>query len=330
MRGYSVQVQSYTGGQGRLYLDLKGYEPCTDQDAVVAAAGYDPDADTANPAGSVFCSHGAGLYVSWYEADDYMHVESGMKRWQTAEGIPTEEAEQARDPFGQAQADPEPARYKSIPADIQDDDELMAIFTRTFGNRQERTGWKKTRRFEPPTGTARPRTIPARDKVLLVDGYNIIYDWPDLADMARDNIDGARGVLMDVLANYQGFRQMSLILVFDAYKVSGGQGENLTYHNIHVVYTREAETADAYIEKTVHKLAKDCDVTVATSDAAEQVIIFGSGARRMSARELREEVLDASAELRKDYLVPSKGGKKYLSDQMPEGIREMLEEDTPH
>ena len=137
-------------------------------------------------------------------------------------------------------------------------------------------------------------------------------------------MDGARGMLMDILANYQGFRQMSLILVFDAYKVSGGQGENIRYHNIHVVYTQEAETADEYIEKTVHKLAKDCDVTVATSDAAEQVIIFGQGAKRMSARELRDEILAAAKEIRTEYLKPSQGGKKYLSDQMPEGIREML------
>ncbi len=329
MRDYPVQVQSYSGGAGRLYLDLKGYEPCQDQEEVVGAAGYDPEADTENPAGSVFCSHGAGLYVSWYEADDYMHLESGMKRWKEAHGLSTQEEGPAHEEKESADPGDEeaPVRYRSVPADIQDDEELLAIFTRTYGNgtRQERTGWKKTRRFDPPVGTSRPRTVPVKDKVLLVDGYNIIYAWPELAELAKDNMDGARGALMDILANYQGFRQMSLILVFDAYKVSGGMGENITYHNIHVVYTQEAETADAYIEKTVHKLAKDCDVTVATSDAAEQVIIFGSGARRLSARDLQEEVLSTAEEIRSEYLHPSPGGKKYLSDRMPEGLRRMLE-----
>ena len=159
-----------------------------------------------------------------------------------------------------------------------------------------------------------------------MDGYNIIFAWEELADLARTNIESARNKLMDILCDYQGFRQMTVILVFDAYRVEGGQGEVSRYNNIHVVYTKEAETADQYIEKTVHEMGKQYQVTVATSDATEQVIIMGQGARRLSARDLKEEIDAARKELRREHMQLRSSDKNYLLDHLPQELAEMMEE----
>lgn len=229
-------------------------------------------------------------------------------------------------------------------ADIQDDKELMEIFQRTFGSiRQERSGWSRSsKRREEDYGYAGSRVRsygqgrPAdeeksgkqksREQYLLVDGYNIIFAWEDLKSLAKVSLDGARNKLMDILCNYQGYRKMNLILVFDAYKVKDGVGEVQKYHNIHVIYTKEAETADQYIEKTVHEMGGKYDVTVATSDAAEQVIIWGQGARRLSAKGLRKEIQDTCREIQDGYLKVHPGGKSYLFENLSEDMAALMEE----
>jgi len=203
----------------------------------------------------------------------------------------------------------------------------MAIFTRTYGEiRKGRESWKKSHSFQTPADRGKPKTPRQQKKpMLLVDGYNVMHGWLFLKKLADENLDAARVRLMDILANYRGYRQMDLILVFDAYRVPGGEGEVSMYHGIHVVYTKEAETADAYIEKAVHRLAKEFDVTVATSDNAEQMIIWGEGARRMPAAELKDEIDQACAEIERDYLHRNNGGKRYMFEELPEDLRKLLE-----
>ena len=324
MMGYESELRSYSHGMGSLSLQFGGYLPCSVEEQVVETIGYDPEADTANPSGSVFCSHGAGTFIPWYEADSCMHVEIGERFSGTQ--IPEEAVEthafEGRSALAKGGAAGRPAPGSA------DDDELMAIFTRTYGEiRKGRESWKKSRSFyaaeEPRRGKGAGKT--AKKPMLLVDGYNVMHGWPFLQKLADENLDAARFRLMDILANYRGYRQMELILVFDAYKVSGGEGEVSSYHGIHVVYTREAETADAYIEKTVHRLAKEFDITVATSDNAEQMIIWGEGARRMPAPELKEEIDQACAEIEQKYLKKDSSGKSYMFETLPEDLRKLLE-----
>ncbi|NCB64499.1 MAG: NYN domain-containing protein, partial [Clostridia bacterium] len=254
---------------------LRGYEPCHNQTETVAALGYDAERDVENTADSVFCAHGAGFNVRWAEVRDQMHLES-MLRPRCAE--PEE---------------PAPVRRAvSYASGAAEDKELRAIFERTYGPVKERA-------FQPPT-PVRHSELPEKVKMdlpesgpeyLLVDGYNIIFAWDELNRLAQENIDGARQELMELLSNYQGFQRCEVILVFDAYKVKGNPGSVEKYHNIHVVYTKEAETADAYIEKTTYELGKKKHrVRVATSDGAEQLIILGHGALRLSARAFHGEM----------------------------------------
>lgn len=324
MRAYQTEVISYTKGRGRLFCTLKGYEPCHNAEEVMALAGYDSEADTEHPTGSVFCSHGAGFVVGWQDADEYMHVESGLR---LAEEIPSDE---------ERMLSPEmvpknfPRQYVSSNADREmdasthssgyaDEAELEAIFTRTYGSsKRDKNRFKRT--ISPASTTAqayRGKSSPAQGKepYLLVDGYNIIFAWEELKELAAVNLDSARSRLMDMLCNYQGYKKMKLILVFDAYKVSGGLGSVLPYHNIHVIYTKEAETADQYIEKVVHKIGQHYDVTVATSDNLEQMIIFGSGARRLSAAGLWEDMQAMQAEIREAFLDPVTPGQRHLPFQ---------------
>ncbi|HJA63777.1 MAG TPA: TetM/TetW/TetO/TetS family tetracycline resistance ribosomal protection protein [Candidatus Intestinimonas stercoravium] len=276
-RDYAAEVAAYTKGLGRLSLSLQGYEPCHDQEAVVASLGYDPERDVDDPPDSVFCSHGAGVVVKWDQVREHMHVDSGFR---PAGAAPAEDAP----------ASPPPRT--SYASSLEADKELQAIFERTYG-KVERNA------FQPPPKPARTSLddrkydIKARDQgpeYLLVDGYNIIYAWDELKAVAQENMDAARQLLMDLLSNYQGFKKCVVILVFDAYKVPRNVGEVVHYHNIHVVYTKEAETADAYIEKATYEIAKHHRVRVATSDGAEQLIILGHGALRISARTFRAEV----------------------------------------
>ena len=276
MRDYAREVAAYTRGRGRLFCTLKGYEPCREQERVVAESGYDPRRDLDNPADSVFCDHGAGFAVPWNQVKARAHVDSGLRLGETG-------------PEGEKSA---PALRRTYADSLARDKELQAIFERTYGKVEPRA-------FQPAKKPARTSldgehyAIQARQagpEYLLVDGYNIIFAWEELQTVARDNLDAARQLLMDLLSNYQGFRRCEVILVFDAYKVPRSLGEVVKYHNIYVVYTKEAETADAYIEKTTYELGKKHRVRVATSDGAEQLIILGHGALRLSAGAFKAEV----------------------------------------
>lgn len=305
MRDYASEVVAYTQGMGRLSCTLKGYEPCHNSEEVIEAIGYDAEADLENPTGSVFCSHGAGFNVPWNEVTDYMHVENCIKKERISEET-----------------------CKSVPAGcsspgFSDDKELEAIFERTYGpvKRREAAG----RREISVSNERIPKKTDPEESYLLVDGYNIIFSWDELNELAAVNIASARNALMDILSNYQGFRKDTLILVFDAYKVEGNPGQAYKYHNIYVVFTKEAETADQYIEKTVHKMGRRYQVTVATSDALEQVIILGQGARRLSAGDLKEEVEQASREIREILRERRDTHKNYLLGDLPEDLAEMME-----
>jgi translation elongation factor EF-G/predicted RNA-binding protein with PIN domain len=282
---YWTEVASYTKGRGRLTCALRGYEPCHNTDEVVARLGYDPDRDVDAPCDSVFCAHGGGFTVKWDEVRGHMHVDSGWR--------PAEEHQEEPD----APAVPRPAVSYADSAKMEK--ELEAIFTRTYGPIKPRAFAptpKTAPKKEKPWKGLKPRAV--GEEYLLVDGYNIIHAWDDLSRLAREDLDGARRRLMDILSNYQGWRKCRIILVFDAYKVKGNPGSVEKYHNIHVVYTKEAETADMYIEKTTYDIAKEHRVRVATSDGLEQLIILGHGAARLSARELRFEIDQAERQIR--------------------------------
>lgn len=314
MGGYQSEVTAYTRGRGRLSCTLKGYQPCHNAEEVIEAAGYEPDADMENPTGSVFCAHGAGFVVNWDEVDTYAHIQTELGLDETdQETIPQMQPSQP---------------YKSFDEIRLDQEELEEIFTRTYGPiKRERNAFQKTSRTV--TAPASPRKSKPKEpekEYLLVDGYNIIFAWEDLNELAKVNIEGARNKLMDILCNYQGYKKCTLILVFDAYKVEGGQGSVQKYHNIHVVYTKEAETADQYIEKTVHEIGRKYHVTVATSDALEQVIILGQGADRLSARNLREEIQRMKEEIREDYIEKQKKSGTYLFDHLPEELSDLMED----
>ena len=286
MGDYWTQVAAYTRGSGQLTCTLRGYEPCHDAQAVIERIGYDPDRDTDDPADSVFCSHGSGVTVKWDQVRQHMHLDSGWRP-------PAEESE-----ADQSQGIPRQAMGYADSAKMEK--ELEAIFTRTYGPIKPRAfapTAKAPARKERPWKGLKPRF--QGEEYLLVDGYNIIYAWDDLKQLAAQDLDGARMRLMDILSNYQGWRKCRVILVFDAYRVKGNPGSVERYHNIHVVYTKEAETADMYIEKTTYEIAREHRVRVATSDALEQMIILGHGAQRISARELRFEIDQAVAEMRR-------------------------------
>ena len=309
MRGYQKEFAAYTGGFGRLFCTLKGYDVCHNSDEVIARIGYNADVDTENTADSVFCSHGAGIIVPWYEVEDHMHVESGVKETPAGEEVVLSA------PVRPARREIELTR-----------EELDAIYVRT----PDPVRVKRKVNSSPVTvsansGKSTRRKVSA-EEYLLVDGYNIIFAWEELRELAKVNIEAARGKLADILCNYQGYRKCTLILVFDAYRVEGNPGEIQKYHNIHIVFTKEAETADQYIEKTVKKIARSAYVTVATSDALEQVIILGQGAHRMSAPGLKEEVGRVFEEVRGGHLGKGPTLRNYLFDYLDaRSAREMEE-----
>lgn len=316
MRDYQREVISYTKGRGRLFCQVKGYEPCHNTEEVIAAIGYDSERDLENPTGSVFCDHGAGFAVSWDKVEDYMHLEAAWK--------PEEEAwnAQAEARMAAAAVQKKPKEYGQV------EKELEEIFARTYGPVKSRTvpETKRVTKASPrPTEYHPQKKKTSEEEYLLVDGYNIIFAWKELKELASVNIMSARDRLMDILSDYQGYRRMTLILVFDAYKVEGNPGSIFKYHNIHVVYTKEAETADQYIEKTVHAIGKNHHVTVATSDALEQVIILGQGGHRISSDGLLQEVETAKSELRNEYISKAKGGRTYLFDNLPDEMADTVE-----
>lgn len=302
MRDYQIAVSSYTKGRGTLFCTLKGYGPCHNTEEIIEKMQYQPEEDLANPSSSVFCSHGAGFIVPWEQVEEYMHVESVLAKADLPDAVSMEnthshrtsslfdysiDEEQIEEILNRTYHANERAskHYKPSRMNRASDYNVatkseLPIYDNTFAKSGQTTGYKKLIK-----GKSRPQ-----EKYLIVDGYNIVHAWEELSGLIEDNIDGARMKLLDILSNYQGFVKCELIVVFDAYKVKGNLGEMFDYHNIHVVYTKEAETADAYIEKLTHKISKDYQVTVATSDGLIQLITRGQNCQIMSARELKEEV----------------------------------------
>ena len=333
MRGYQKEVNAYTRGLGRLSCVLRGYEPCRNAEEVIERIGYDPDKDPDNPSYSVFCSHGAGTAVRWDQVPEYAHVESGWKP--DAQGSPS-----GKTPDGQVQGEGRSrGGQRGAGSDREAHsghitlEEIDEIFRRTYGkSSQDYTPYRYHRQNERraadaerpavqksapesrrqaaegradenmPSMGKKPKGGPEEKEYLLVDGYNIIFAWEELRSLGERNMDSARDRLMDICSNYQGFAGGTLILVYDAYKVKGNPGSVQKYHNIYVVYTREAETADQYIEKAVHEIGRKHRVTVATSDALEQMIIWGEGAVRLSAQGFRDVVEEAARQVRERYI----------------------------
>ena len=292
MNGYHRDVISYSKGQGRLYTVFKGYLPCHNQEEAVAASGYDADTDTDNPTGSIFCSHGAGTYIPWDEVEKYMHIPGVLR--ETKEHTAT---------FSRT--------YTSTSRQYTDE-ELMAVFQQTYGiSKREKNGFKKSPKVikgdayfgnGPGPRVKSPLNNAAAEEILVIDGYNIIFAWEDLKEMSNLNLESARDMLIDILRNYQGYTGKKILVIFDAYKNPGSIGHKEKWDDLEVVYTKENETADQYIEKFVLENVKKYRITVATSDGLEQLLIFGQGALRMPARELRERVISASKEMREKYL----------------------------
>lgn len=349
MRNYQMELISYSKGRGRLTCTMQGYAPCHNQEEIIEAIGYHAEADTENPSGSVFCSHGAGFFVDWEHVKDYMHLEEYKNKKKEKEidiisekteapifekiaedrkqkiEEPTEEKKQKFEELsGEGKQ-----KFKEIAGGskqkLSEEKELEEIFIRTYGvgkrEKQAAGGNVQVKRKEYPPKKKEEET----EEYLLVDGYNIIFAWEELKELAEENIDSARSRLMDIMCNYQGFKKCHLILVFDAYKVIGFTGEMQTYHNINVVYTKEAETADQYIEKLAYKIGSRYQVTVATSDCMIQLIIMGQGCVRMSAAELKAEVEEVNRQIRKDYLEQPLKNRQYLFDGVEEGMREQIE-----
>lgn len=317
MQEYPKEIRAFTKGRGRIFCSLKGYDICHNAEEVIAAKGYEPERDLTYTPDSVFCAHGAGFVVPWDEVPEYMHVESYFS--------------------------PEKKMPDAVNADRIADgraeeiwigtEEIDAILARTYdANRRKkdtpRNGYKKTSR--PAENYATVRSFGSRPKkqeeYLLVDGYNVIFAWEELKELAEVNVDSARGKLLDLLCNYQAIRKCQLIAVFDAYRVIGHETEISDYHNIHVVFTKEAETADQYIEKFAHEHASNYRVTVATSDGLEQIIIRGEGCHLISSRELKEEMERANSAIHAEYVRTNENGKRYLLDELSEEQKKQLEE----
>ncbi len=317
MQNYQREVVTYTKGAGRLTVSLKGYFPCHNTEEVAERIAYDPLRDTEHPADSVFCAHGAGFLVPWDQVENYMHLpyrivnEEAKEEWQPDKRMPEASNFQGRKPVEDVWIGTE---------------EIDRILAQTYNaNKRDKAssaarGWKKKRAADGIVSAPIRRSYQQKasaPEYLLVDGYNIIFAWEELSELAKDNIDGARGRLLDILCNYQGIRGCELIVVFDAYRVAGHQTEILDYHNIHVVYTKEAETADAYIEKFAHENGAKYRVTVATSDGLEQIIIRGAGCSLISAREFEEEVRERGRQLLQEYDSRKEQGKSFLAEKLP-------------
>ena len=314
MRNYQKEVIAYTKGQGQLFCTLKGYFPCHNAEEVIAKLHYNPERDMQNPTGSVFCSHGSGYLVPWNEVKSHMHLESYLKPKQPVDM----EVETQR----------ETSFYEEQVIDLEEIDEIIK---RTYyANQGEKSVWKKVKTahesyYESIAPTRRSDSSKNLTPYLLVDGYNIIFAWEDLSELAKENMDAARIKLMDLLCNYQGIRKCEIIVVFDAYRVKGHQTEIMDYQNIHVVYTKEAETADQYIEKFTHTHHAHYRITVATSDGLEQIIIRGQGCELLSARELRMHMNEVHQEMMSQYESKQKNTPNYLQDHLSDEAKRLFE-----
>ncbi|HWQ29963.1 MAG TPA: translation factor GTPase family protein, partial [Negativicutes bacterium] len=310
MRNYQKEVTAYTKGFGRLFCSLKGYGPCHNAEEVIDSIGYDPENDLSNPTGSVFCTHGAGYLVAWDEVKKYMHVESYLLK-KTGSFKDTARKQAAAE-----------ARWISL-------EEIDQIINKTYYvNQGRKSAWKRRKSalesyYEGVAYVSGQKEI--KEEYLLVDGYNIIFAWPELKELADANIDIARMKLLDSLSNYQWIRQCQIIVVFDAYRVQGHREEIIDYHNIHMVYTKEAQTADQYIEKFAHDNQKKYNIAVATSDGLQQIIVRGAGCSLLSARELLAEVEEANRRMRQEYKEVQEKDRNYLIDALPHEARQKME-----
>lgn len=298
LQDYAIQLTAYTQGKGRLFCTLKGYFPCHNQEEAVAASGYDSQRDLDNPGDSVFCSHGAGYIVKWDQVREHMHVDSGLRLAPVPERRSTSSSPGS---LSSGSSSPGSLSSGSSSRDShQLDEELKAIFERTYGPIKQRDPLPRPVHHQEQQESGRRSVYSQQDsglEYLLVDGYNVIFDWEELKEVAKDNLDMARTLLMDILCNYQGLRDCILILVFDAYKVPRGNETTVKYNNIHVVYTKEGQTADAYLERLTYEIAKKHRVRVVSSDSAVQFIILGHGALRLSANSFKAEVEQAEGQI---------------------------------
>lgn len=310
MRNYQKEVVAYTKGLGRLFCSFKGYEPCHNAQEVIERIGYDSERDVENPTGSVFCANGVSFLVSWDEVKNYMHVESYFQKKEDEENL--------------NQNRPVYSGEKAISLE-----EIDQIMNKTFyANQGRKSAWKRQkaseeRYYKPAAGAKRHE---AKEEYFLVDGYNIIYAWPELKKLADENLDGARMKLLDMLSNYQWIRRCHVIVVFDAYRVEGHKEEIIDYYNIHVVYTREAQTADQYIEKFAYENSKNYDITVATSDGLQQIIVRGEGCALLSARELKAELEAANERIKQEYHKMNKIDRNYLGDALSTKAKRHMED----
>lgn len=312
MRNYQQEVITYTKGTGRLFCSLKGYAPCHNEAEMIESMGYDAKRDLENPTGSVFCAHGTGFLASWDEVKTHMHVESYL---QSKEEIPQE--------VYQNQISEEQERFVS-------QEEIEQIISSTYrANQGKKSVWKRSKSvresyFESYSNVS--KTKECKEEYLLVDGYNVIFAWPELSILATDNMDAARTKLLDILSNYEGIRKCNIIVVFDAYRVQGHTEEVITYHNIHMVFTREAQTADQYIERFAHDNQNKYRIVVATSDGLQQIIIRGAGAELLSARELKEEIERANEKIKQEYKEKQEREHNFVLDAMTLETRQQVEE----
>lgn len=307
LQDYAEEVAAYTGGRGQFFCALKGYDFCHNEAEVLEACAYDSERDLENPTGSVFCSHGAGFVVPWAQVDSYKHL-----KWEGERTVILEEASGQKKPLNYPVSGINQTGAEAAGDAWEKEKELEQIFEQTFGKverkrqpgsslgyEKPRKKWGSSRTESGQIGRAHgPKPKKAGKEYLLVDGYNIIFAWEELKALAQTDLHGARMRLMDILSNYQGYRRCTVILVFDAYKVKGNPGSMERYQNLYVVYTKEAETADMYIEKTTHEIARDNQVTVATSDGLEQMIVIGNGATRLSAQGLYDEISRVETQIR--------------------------------
>ena len=316
MRDYQMEVNSYTRGQGHLTCTFRGYEPCRNAEAVIEEIAYDPERDIENPTGSVFCSHGAGFNVPWNQVPEYMHLENQLEKERALEEAKRQSEQAARQV-------PRAARTPGVYSKAAEK-ELEEIFIRTYG-KVERKGGLTPKTYESEYAKKQRKKEEAMQEYLLVDGYNVIFAWEELKELAKVSIEAARDKLMDILCNYQGYKKCVLILVFDAYKVEGYALEIQKYHNIHVVYTKEAETADQYIEKVVHHIGRKYHVTVVTSDGVEQVITMGQGGTRISSRDFLEEIEYTKKLIEEDNEKQRVSDRNYLFDHADEEFVKKME-----
>lgn len=320
IQNYQRELVSFTKGRGRILTWLHGYLPCHNALDVINQIGYDSEKDLDNPSGSVFCAHGAGYVVPWNEVFSHMHVPALEQRNEVYQSSYEE------------QFSPQKSELQKTTKEVTQE-KLDAIFEKTYGPVKSKRTSEKERIFSGTAGYEKKSDKPyvykekkKKKQYLLVDGYNVIFAWKCLKELAEVDLGAARTKLMDILSNYQGFRQKNVILVFDAYKLEGHAEEIVAYHNIFVVYTKEAETADRYIERCAHEMGHQYDVCVVTSDGIEQVIVVGAGCQLMSAKEFEQETIDVEMNIRTDYLEQQENGKRYLFDDLSEDVKKQLED----